>query len=113
MPHYRGETVTLHIRVDTGRKTSSNDPIYRNEDVDRPNCMVAPRVKPEAFDYNSVTYVHGFDVYDTYDCPITASDKVTIRGVKYNVDGEISRWANPYDGQKKGCHYAVKTAGYN
>ena len=40
----RGETVTLHIRVDTGETNSSNDPIYRDEDVDRARIVWWPPV---------------------------------------------------------------------
>ena len=47
-------------------------------------------------------------VYDTFDCPVTPYDEVTVRGVRYAVDGEVARWDNPFIAGHSGAMYKLK-----
>ena len=67
------------------------------------------RVEPEDQDRRNRTMViAGYDVYDTFDCPVTPYDEVTVRGVRYAVDGEVARWRNPFTAGPSGCMFKLK-----
>ena len=110
MRHPRGETVIVHPYVEDGGRDDYNNPIPGwGADIPRPFCAVSPRVEEEgAGGHNRTMIVEGFDVYDTFDCPVTAYDEVTVRGVRYAVDGEVARWRNPFAAGPDGCMFKLK-----
>lgn len=104
----RGETVILHPGVPGPEDIYGNsDPVF-GEDVERPNCAVAPRVEVEEIGNNRSMVVSGFEVYDTFDTPAGPHDELTVRGIRCKVDGEIARWRSPYTGREAGSVITVK-----
>ena len=108
--HPHGETVIVHPYMEDAGRDNYNNPVPGfGEDIVRPHCAVSPRVEPEDRDRRSRTMViEGYDVYDTYGSPVTAYDEVTVRGVRYEVDGEVARWRNPFTGSQPGCMFKLK-----
>ena len=108
--HPNGETVIVHPYLEDAGRDSYNNPIPGwGDDIARHKCAVSPRVEPEDQDRRSRTMViDGYDVYDTFDCPVTPYDEVTVRGVRYAVDGEVARWRNPFTAGPSGCMFKLK-----
>lgn len=111
--HPRGETVVVHPYMEDGGRDDYNNPIPGwGEDIPRPYCAVAPRVEEEdQGGHNRTMIIEGYDVYDTYDSPVTAYDEVTVRGERYGVDGEVARWRNPFAAGPEGCMFKLKRVG--
>ena len=108
--HPHGETVIVHPYLEEAGRDSYNNPISGwGDDIARHKCAVSPRVEPEDQDRRSRTMViDGYDVYDTFDCPVTPYDEVTVRGVRYAVDGEVARWDNPFIAGHSGAMYKLR-----
>lgn len=107
--HPRGETVIVHPYREDGTDSYGNPVAGFGDDVPRPYCAVAPRVEVEDGDgLNRTMVVEGFDVYDTFDSPVGPYDEVTVRGVRYAVDGEVARWRNPFVSGPDGCMFKLK-----
>lgn len=107
--HPRGETVIVHPYREDGTDSYGNPVAGFGDDVPRPYCAVAPRVEVEDGDgLNRTKVVEGFDVYDTFDSPVGPYDEVTVRGVRYAVDGEVARWRNPFVSGPDGCMFKLK-----
>ena len=111
--HPRGETVIVHPYLEDGGRDDYNNPIPGwGEDIPRPFCAVSPRVEEEDRDrQNRTMIIEGYDVYDTFDSPVGPYDEVTVRGVRYAVDGEVARWRNPFVGGPDGCMFKLKRVG--
>ena len=109
MRHPHGETVVVHPWLEEAGRDRYNNPVPGwGEDILRPNCAVAPRVQTEPGDPNRTMVIDGFVIYDSFDSPVTSHDEVTVRGGRYQVDGEVARWANPFNGGKPGCEFTVR-----
>ena len=108
--HPHGETVIVHPYLEDAGLDSYNNPIPGwGDDIARHNCAVSPRVEAEDQDRRSRTMIiAGYDVYDTFDCPVTPYDEVTVRGVRHAVDGEVARWDNPFVRGHSGAMYKLK-----
>lgn len=108
--HPRGETVVVHPYLEDAGTDPYGNPISGfGEDVPRPFCAVAPRVEEEdQGGHNRTMVIEGYDVYDTFDSPVTAYDEVTVRGERYKVDGEVARWRNPFAAGPDGCMFKLK-----
>lgn len=106
--HRGGETVVLHPYT-SGETDAHGNPVEGfGPDMDRDYCAVEPRVHEVDNELGRSAVVHGFNVYDTFDSPVTEKDEMTVRGVRCEVDGEIARWRNPFTGQSKGCVITLK-----
>src|SRR5699024_400524 len=99
--------------VEDGGRDDYNNPVPGwGEDIPRDHCAVSPRVEEEDRDrQNRTMIIEGYDVYDTFDSPVTAHDEVTVRGVRYAVDGEVARWRNPFTAGPDGCMFKLKRVG--
>lgn len=107
--HPHGETVIVHPYREDGTDSYGNPVTGFGADAPRPYCAVAPRVEGEDGDgLNRTMVVEGFDVYDTFDSPVGPYDEVTVRGVRYAVDGEVARWRNPFVSGPDGCMFKLK-----
>lgn len=103
-----GETVVLHPHEAGGEDIYGNPQPGFGEDIERPNCAVAPRVEVEEIGNNRSMVVNGFEVYDTFDTPAGPHDELTVRGIRCKIDGEIARWRSPYTGREAGSVITVK-----
>lgn len=108
--HPYGETVIVHPYVEDAGRDSYNNPIPGwGADIERPFCAVSPRVEEEdQGGHNRTLIIEGYDVYDTFDSPVTAYDEVTVRGERYAVDGKVARWRNPFVSGPSGCLFKLK-----
>ena len=103
----------VHPYVEDGGRDDYNNPVPGwGEDIPRDHCAVSPRVEEEDRDrQNRTMIIEGYDVYDTYDSPVGPYDEVTVRGVRYAVDGEVARWRNPFTAGPDGCMFKLKRVG--
>jgi hypothetical protein len=71
-------------------------------EVDIIGVGVEPRPSAEPLEdaRNSVT--SGFTLYMPYDSDVTSADRVRVRGVVYEVEGEPSAWRSPFTGWAPG-----------
>lgn len=100
-----GETITRIRPVPvldpySGEVTGStwtNAPEFPIEGV-----AVEPRPSSETpeVDRNSVT--SGYTLYLPPDTDITSADRVRVRGVEYEVEGDPGDWHNPFTGDNPG-----------
>lgn len=108
MRHPFGETVIIHPMT-LGGVDEYNNPVEGfGPDILRPNCAVQPRTEEEESACSRSTVVNGFQVFDTVDCPAGPHDEVTVRGVRYKVDGEVARWSDPFTGKQRGAAFLCK-----
>lgn len=108
MRHRGGETVILHPFESDGFDGHGNPIEGFGPDVEREKCAVEPRVHEVENELGRSPVIHGFNVYDTFDSPVTDKDEITVRGIRCKVDGEIARWRNPFTGQVKGSVITLK-----
>ena len=108
--HPNGETVVIHPYVEDGGRDDYNNPAPGwGDDIPRHFCAVSPRVEEEdKGGHNRTVIVEGYDVYDTVDSPVGPYDEVTVRGVRYAVDGQVARWRNPFTAGPSGCMFKLK-----
>lgn len=92
--HGAGKSITVVTRTVTGRDALGND-IYTETSTQVDGCVVYPR--------GSTELVQGQDlVTDSLTAllppgtAITATDRVIVDGVTYEVDGQPSAWSNPF-----------------
>ena len=99
-PEY-GETVTIISRTVTGQDADGND-VYGTTTTDVPHSIFAPE--------GSVERVQGQDIVTTSPkvylpdgAPVPkATDKVQVRGLLYDIDGEPQVFINPFTGDQPG-----------
>jgi hypothetical protein len=108
-----GEYIT---RVTPGALTSTRDDngnLEREADVSTTVLIkaFAPRfTDPEAAQPQGVRVISGGIVYGYRGTPLTPFDRLTIRGLDYQVDGELGDWLSPYDNAPEGIEFSVKRA---
>lgn len=59
-------------------------------------CLVAPRTEGETTDGGREGVVIGWTVYAPHGADILATDRVEVRGVAHEVDGEPSDWSGGF-----------------
>lgn len=96
-----GETVTVHHPATwaTGSYGERTVATWDDEDVER--CAVAPGETMENLDRQATLAVE-WTVYCPAGTTVEAEAQMTVRGVRYEVDGEPADWTNPYSGEAKG-----------
>ena len=70
-------------------------------------CAVAPRSSSEDRDGRAGVIV-GLSLYLPAGCRLTAQERVRVRGVDYEVDGEPGDWRDPFDGVAAGVEVALR-----
>ncbi|MGO2634439.1 MAG: hypothetical protein ACTH9H_11890 [Galactobacter sp.] len=109
MRHPYGETITVHPYIeDGGRDDLGNQISGWGEDYEREYVAVAPHVEAEQIGEMRTMIVTGLDLYDTFDCPITPYDEITVRGERYRVDGDVAHWRNPFNWDEPGAVITAK-----
>lgn len=102
------ETVTvLRAAATTDRYQNTvadwTDPVR----TDVAGCMVAPRSSSEDNDGRTAMIV-GLTVYLPAGTDLQPADRLEVRGVVYEVDGEPGDWRNPYTDTRAGLEVAVQ-----
>lgn len=92
-----GEDVTILSRVQTGTDRYGN-PVY---DWPSPGttvrgCAVAPRTSEEPTQINRMPVYDGMTVYAPPGTAVGPHDRIVVRGVLYEVDGEAGDWRSPF-----------------
>lgn len=60
-------------------------------------CLIAPRMEPEDATSGREGRVIGWTVYAPDATDVVATDRLTIRGATYDVDGEPEDWSGGWD----------------
>lgn len=95
-----GEAVTV-LTAGTTLDPYSNEP---TADWDHPTAVpvtgvaVEPRPSSEPVQDARNAVTSGFTLYFPPGTPVTAADRVQVRGQVYDVLGEPAVWVNPYTG---------------
>lgn len=109
-----GETVYVLQRTQTGADRYGT-PVYDwpEPGVELRGCGVAPleiggqdAAEPPDVARNAV--VRQFTVYAPAGAPITAADRLKVRGEVYEVIGEPSDWRSPYSRRRPGLVAKVR-----
>lgn len=105
-PYPFGETVTV---IRAGAPTQDD---YGN-DVPGPNvetpvggCAVWPRTSSEDVQ-GRLQVLEGLNVVAPYGTDVRPHDRVRVRGVLYDVDGDPGEWRSPLTGTQAGVQIAL------
>ncbi len=109
-----GETVTVTHPAATATD-EYGDPIPgQSATVQVPGCAVAPRMQlqasTESGERGRQGVIVGLTVYTPPGVDIRSSDKLTVRGVDYDVEGEPGVWVNAFTGVPRGVEVALRRA---
>ena len=94
--------------VDVLRRVTSTDRYNNKVTVSWQNvgsvvgCGVAPRVLPEVSGDGREGVTVGFTVFMPFGSNVGAHDRLVVRGVTVEVDGEPVSWVNPMTGWAPG-----------
>lgn len=77
-------------------------------EVDVPNVAVEPRPSSEPVQDARNSVVSGYTLYMRTGVDITHADRVRVRGVVLEVDGDVADWRNPYTGTRAGIVVQTK-----
>jgi hypothetical protein len=96
-----GETFTIHTRTVTGQDADGND-VYG--DVDTPTSgAFAPAGSTELVQGQETVLTHD-TIYLDDGAPVpAATDQVTARGDRYDIDGTPQTFHNPFTGDEPGA----------
>lgn len=73
-----------------------------------PGCGIEPRPSSEPTQDARNSVVSGYTVYADFDADVTPADRLRIRGVVYEIEGDIGEWANPFTGRQAGAVIQTK-----
>lgn len=94
------ETFTIHTRAVTGQDADGND-VYGDVTVTTTGAF-APQGSTELIQGEDVTLTHP-TLYLSDGAPVpAATDQVTVRGEKFDIDGVPEVFHNPYTGDEPG-----------
>lgn len=95
------ETFTIHTRGITGKDGDGND-VYGDTDVTTSGAF-APEGSTELIQGEDVTLTHP-TLYLSDGAPVpAATDEVTVRGTRYQIDGVPQTFHNPFTGDEPGA----------
>lgn len=99
-----GDTVILH----TGATTTDDrgNEVFTWTDTTVTGCPVWPRNSSESVQAQDQR-ITGLWIMFPPEVPVTASDEVTVRGVRYQIDGEPGLYSNPFTGTVAGYQVAL------
>lgn len=72
------------------------------------NVAVEPRPSTEPLQDARNAVVSGFTLYMKSGNDVQPTDRIGVRGVVYDVDGETAEWRNPYTGTLAGLVVQTK-----
>lgn len=106
---FTGETVTLHSRTPSGQKDPYNKVLYTVVDTQVDGCAFDPGGSTESVQGQDLV-VSQPTVYLPAGTVVGAVDAVTVRGVKYEVDGSPNSYVSPFTGWAPGVVVKLKAA---
>ena len=105
-----GETVTI-VRATPGGTDAYGDPIPGTVTrIDVPGCAVAPRLSTEPTERGRQGVIVGLTIYPPADSGFRFTDQVEVRGVLFDIEGEVAEWVNPFTGWTPGAEVALRKA---
>jgi hypothetical protein len=95
-----GETV---VRIRSAGRDQFGDPTGPAvPDLSIPGCAVAPRQAGEQIGQGRIAVTSGLTLYVPPGPDILPSDRIEVRGVVYEVEGEPAEWRSPFTGWEPG-----------
>lgn len=95
------ETFTIHTRGVTGQDADGND-VYGDTDVTTTGAF-APAGSTELIQGQNTVLTHD-TLYLEDGAPVpAATDQVTARGARYDIDGKPDVYHNPFTGEEPGA----------
>jgi hypothetical protein len=95
------ETFTIHTRGVTGTDSDGND-VYGDTDTTTTGAF-APAGSTELVQGQNTVLTHP-TIYLDDGAPVPSStDQVTVRGVRYDIDGQPQVFHNPFTGYEPGA----------
>lgn len=95
------ETFTIHTRAVTGQDADGND-VYGDQDT-LTRGVFAPQGATELIQGQDVTLTHPTLYLEDGAPAPAATDQVTVRGQRYDVDGDPEVFRNPFTGYEPGA----------
>lgn len=74
------------------------------------DAVVNPRYTSDIDARGRAGAVEGLMLYAPYDLVVLPTDRFSVDGVEYEVDGEAGKWKSPFDGWAPGVEVALKRA---
>lgn len=71
-------------------------------------CECAPRVEGEDITGGREGVVIGWDIYTPPDVDIAPTDRVEVRGVAHDVDGQPADWSSGFSTWEPGIHLRLR-----
>ena len=104
-----GETVVIvRAGAPTGVDRYNNPVPGADVRTDVLHCAVAPATSTEPLEVGRAAVITGQAVYMPPGVDVRPSDRVEIRGVAWQVDGDPAVWVDPFNGRAKGVVVLVK-----
>ncbi len=97
-----GESAVFEARV-SGSEDSHGNPVASwGSPVTVDGCAFAPQGSVESFEPGRNAVVTSPTLYCPPGTSVSSRDRVTVRGLLYEVDGDPAVWRNPYTGWDPG-----------
>lgn len=107
--HPFGESVVLHRFKEHHRNAHGQAIKVFHPDEPIDGVAVAPYGQTEPEDGLSERSTHAVKAYVGPGVGVTPADEITVRGVRFAVDGAVSGdWANPFTGRTPGAEIRLK-----
>ncbi len=94
-----GISVVLRHRV-PGPKDRQNNPTWTWDSTTLVGCLFAPRGSIELVGKTGDSVVTTDTLYPPWETVVSAEDEIVIYDLVYQVDGDPSRWENPWTDTK-------------
>lgn len=104
-----GETVTILARTQTGADRYGK-PIYEwpEPGTQVHGCAIAPRSSEEPDQIARASVYEGLSIYMPPGVSVGPHDRIVVRGIVYEVDGDPGDWRSPYSAFPRGVVVNVK-----
>lgn len=104
-----GETVTV-LRAPVGALDDYGNPVDDWAVATSTliaGCALAPRYEAESGGADNPAVIVGFQLYAPPGSDIRATDRITVRGATFEVQGQPGEWSNPFTGVDFGVEVAL------
>lgn len=91
-----GVTVTLIKRAVSGQDAYGND-VYSETPVPVYPCVVQPSGSTEFVQFTDQVSTD-LAIFMPYETDVSPTDAVEYNGIRYEIQGDVSRWQSPFSG---------------